>query len=657
MSDIRTITLPNGVTYNIKDDMVRNQLVAEDATVNDALSYVNYGYDIPFELAETPDGSWNRITGIKRDGQLVTLNKSTTSSTNIFIRLDGEVQFAGSTSQMAGLTNGFTLKAGHQYCATATFLSGTVSQQTGDWTYPYVRVGKIGVSSAISSTVEDVKKQKQKTTFIAEDNCTYYMGLYLAKNGWVFNNAKILVTLEDLDEGKVALKENCGGYIEIKQNYVTKTYWDVSGTTAVRTTTTVSSWITLDPIIVKPGQKFMVTAIQGNTDKTRIWTVTDESFNILTKANGHKSSSESYTEEFSVPTNGKYLLINTYGLDTESIKKYYTAWSLATEKLLENKTVAIIGDSISTNGNDGPDANVPEITITEADIGVELSAYPTYNDVQNGLTIGGNTFTSSDIGYERTFTPVAEDVGKSIGLSDNYNDNDVPVWWEIAKEELGFEAIPVCYKAASITSHNDHELERTGSYAWHPSQIRKCGIRIPGTMTRIAPDMIIIYRGITDFSRNKYAVLTNDYFSGYDWNYPTSDVLSGTGAGDPNATFGYLEGLALTIKKLREAYPRAKIFLCTLNVFKRISYDHFPTNNGINSLPEYNDAIRKAANFFGCGLIEFDKDGITFENCYSEGYLTDSPTIPSFPSIKGHYVMGQKAITDIKAQYNKDIVY
>ena len=88
--------------------------------------------------------------------------------------------------------------------------------------------------------------------------------------------------------------------------------------------------------------------------------------------------------------------------------------------------------------------------------------------------------------------------------------------------------------------------------------------------------------------------------------------------------------------------------LCTLNVFKRVNYSHFPTNNGLNTLPEYNNAIREAANFFGCGLIEFDKDGITFENCYSEGYITDSSTTPTNPSDKGHYLMGKKAIADIK---------
>ena len=66
---------------------------------------------------------------------------------------------------------------------------------------------------------------------------------------------------------------------------------------------------------------------------------------------------------------------------------------------------------------------------------------------------------------------------------------------------------------------------------------------------------------------------------------------------------------------------------------------------------EYNRAIREAAEYLGCGLIEFDKDGITFENCYSEGFITDSATIPTHPNDKGHRVMGKRAVLDLTRQY------
>ncbi len=314
-------------------------------------------------------------------------------------------------------------------------------------------------------------------------------------------------------------------------------------------------------------------------------------------------------------------------------------------RILDGHTIAVIGDSISTNGNSGVDHNVPELQILAQDVGVALSAYLTYYDVAAGLELGGHKFTESEIGTEVTFTPTSDDIGKSIGLPNNYNDNSVKTWWEIVAETLGGEFIPVCWSGSSVTSHEAASQTRKCSYAWHDSQIRKCGKRSPGSLNRTSPDMIIIYRGTNDMTHEPYTKLTEDYFSGVDYSYPSDDKLS-------DGSYGYKEGLVLTISKLRKAYPNAQIVLCTLNVFKRVNYSKYPTNNGINTLPEYNNAIREVANYLGCGLIEFDKDGITFENCYSEGYIADSSTIPTHPSNKGHLKMGKKAVADLLAQYS-----
>ena len=91
----------------------------------------------------------------------------------------------------------------------------------------------------------------------------------------------------------------------------------------------------------------------------------------------------------------------------------------------------------------------------------------------------------------------------------------------------------------------------------------------------------------------------------------------------------------------------ADVYLCTLNIFKRIEYNHFPTRNGTNTLPEFNNAIREVSNQMGCGLIEFDKDGITFENCYPT-YISDSSTEPTHPNPSGHDKMAVKAEINIK---------
>lgn len=311
---------------------------------------------------------------------------------------------------------------------------------------------------------------------------------------------------------------------------------------------------------------------------------------------------------------------------------------------LKGKVIAVIADSISTQQN----KNAVEITISEYDIGVELSAYPTIYDVQKGLTIGGHVFTSDEIGTEVSFTPTSEDVGKVIGLPLNYNTSVDKTWWEIVEEVFECTVIPVCWSGSSVSSHESNSNNHKCSYAWHESQIRKLGTRIKGSMERVSPDIVIIYRGCNDMTHAPYSKLTNGYFDSVDWQYPTSDVVDGG--------YGFKEAMSLTIKAIRETYPNAQIMLATQNVFKRVNYSHFPTNNGLYTLPQLNKAIREVANFFGCQTINFDKDGITFENCYTEGYITDSSTTPTHPSTKGHYVMGLQAVKDLTNNCNLNSV-
>lgn len=319
---------------------------------------------------------------------------------------------------------------------------------------------------------------------------------------------------------------------------------------------------------------------------------------------------------------------------------------------IRGKRVAIFGDSISTHGDPGtgPMANAPEIEITEQDVGVELCAYVTFYDVKAGLEIAGRKFTEADIGREVTFVPTKSDVGKVIGIPNNYYKNEVPVWWTVAAEKLGFTPIVACWSGCSITSHEKADPIRFCSWGWHPSEIRKCGVRVPGTMKREAPDAIIIYRCTNDFSHPPYTRLTEGYFENPEFSYPKDDYL-GTDPKDGSPIYGFLEGLVITVQKLRETYPNAQIFICTPNVFKRVIFDRYPTRNGFNTLPQYARAIRQAADFLGCGVIDFAKDGITFENCYSEGYITDSEVKPTHPGPKGHARMAKQAILDLSRQW------
>ena len=320
---------------------------------------------------------------------------------------------------------------------------------------------------------------------------------------------------------------------------------------------------------------------------------------------------------------------------------------------LYGKKIAVIGDSISTiNGN-----NTPYFTIMDIDVGNEIQSYISYVDVYGtdtsenptplGTTIGGVTLTANMIGTLQTFTPVAGDVGKMLGQAYNYNAASTKVWSEVLCEKAGATLLAnASFSGASMCSGQSGIW--TFSHAFSPMTIGRCRVR-DEEGNYVNPDVIIIYRGTNDLSHNQgdtgYSRLDEyDFIPASNGNsYPETDTYDDSGT----TVYGFRRAYYKTIQALRAAYPGAIIYCCTLNVFKRVYYSSFPTRNNLYTLPQMNDCIRDIANVMGCGVIEFDKDGITFENCYSEGYITDSSDHPTHPNSKGHAVMAKKAFADI----------
>ena len=170
-------------------------------------------------------------------------------------------------------------------------------------------------------------------------------------------------------------------------------------------------------------------------------------------------------------------------------------------------------------------------------------------------------------------------------------------------------------------------------------------------MERTAPDVIIISRGGNDFTHasaevtpGDYAWITDGYFDKVNWIYPDDDIIK---EGEHAGRYGLLEALSVTIKKLRAAYPFTPIVLCDGLPYKRVNRSHFPVNNGQNNAPQFNKAIKEAADFFGCQLIPQSKVSITFENMYPT-YIDDSSSSPTHPNEKGHEIWGKFAIDYLK---------
>ena len=390
--------------------------------------------------------------------------------------------------------------------------------------------------------------------------------------------------------------------------------------------------------------------LSAESDKYDLQLADNNGYAIVRFENGHVKT-KNFDSETDIPcregkeTNSDLELSDNNGysivrFENGHIKtKYFNSAEAGTaKKVLQGKKVSILGDSIST----AQDNNAVQYTILASDIsnGRTLSAYPTYYDI--GKTIGGTQITSSMVGVLTNFTPVSGDEGKTIGQPLNYNTLlSNQLWWGILAAQTGATILQnVSWSGASMSSHEGNTNIYKTSYAWHDAQIAKLASR-DANGNIITPDVVIVYRGTNDLSHSPYSKLTD--FGAANTSIPNNDSVDGG--------YGFKEAYALTIKKIRETYPNAEIICCTLNVFKRINYSEFPTNNGTNTLPQFNNAIREVANQMGCHVIEFDKDGITFENCYP-AYISDSATIPTHPNATGHEKMAKCAIATINEIYN-----
>lgn len=315
---------------------------------------------------------------------------------------------------------------------------------------------------------------------------------------------------------------------------------------------------------------------------------------------------------------------------------------------LYGKRIAVLGDSISTVAN----CNTPFWHILPIDVGHEIHSYVTWFDIYKdldrsigitGKTIGGVLLDESMVGRYMSFIPLSEDVGKTVGDVRNYNAPETYVWHQRMCDYSGAALLAnASWSGSTIVDARDARgIPFTNTHAWSDYTIGRCHIR-DEEGKYIDPDVIIIERGTNDFTffnYNPYPKLSiNDVRidNGINWE---DDKVDGVA--------NYLAGYYLTIKKLRAAYPMAQIVCCTVNCVRRSNATEFPTRNPAFTLPELNDAIRKVATTMGCDVINFDRTGITVENCYPT-YIDDSLEMATHPNNNGHELMARRALADIR---------
>lgn len=325
---------------------------------------------------------------------------------------------------------------------------------------------------------------------------------------------------------------------------------------------------------------------------------------------------------------------------------WYNLYQLVNDKVsasdFNGKKYSVMGDSIGTD-NDG---DTPLFTITANDVGQQITSWITWYDYNNSRndspsgttkTIGGVAITLEMVGTQQTFTPVADDIGKTLGTPRySYNGSaGVVPWWKILGERLGmvFDS-SASWNGNSYTSHEENDNLRKIGYGWHPLQIARLANRDENG-NRIAPDIVFLCRGTNDATHTPFAKITT-FGDGND-QIPDNDIVNGS-------DYGFKEALAKTVSLIQNTYPDAKIYICTLSPFRRLGDNTFPMNNTYYTMQAYNKAVKEIAEYMGCNVIDFSKCW-TFYNCVSGGFVNSSDF--THPVQKGHNAMCEQAVKDM----------
>lgn len=208
---------------------------------------------------------------------------------------------------------------------------------------------------------------------------------------------------------------------------------------------------------------------------------------------------------------------------------------------------------------------------------------------------------------------------------ENWNGNVNDTYWKKAINELELVLGSNCSWSGSVCCGNglDNVSAQSGC-----SDKRISDLGLGGT-----PDIILVYIGINDFA------------SGYDLgDYSSNDDTPSNGLKKL-----YSEALSLTLGKIINSYPMARVFVGTLMPASTIK-STFPTGrqdgSGVyHTLSDWNSVIVDLASGYGCEVVDFSTCGITYGNL-------NSVTFEGLhPNVLGHSMMANKFIKTLITKF------
>ena len=259
-------------------------------------------------------------------------------------------------------------------------------------------------------------------------------------------------------------------------------------------------------------------------------------------------------------------------------------WVNLTSKF-KDKKFAIVGDSISTyNG-----------WLPSSKSGYSGSTYATYYP-----HAGGDVQSAAQIWWYKLLV--------KLGIT--------PLKWSNINV-VSWSGSTVCGDSTSITNAKPA-----------CSNKRIADIGLDG----FTPDIIIVFISCNDWGLD-YALGT--------WH--VSDAIP-TEGNINQARAAY----ALMLHKIHTAYPKARVFCCTiLDDIKRDRESGWPSNNnnGVTT-HQWNQNIKEIAEAFGCDIIDMHACGINYQNIAS--LVVDEGL---HPNDEGHTMMAEKVFAELIAKY------
>lgn len=229
-------------------------------------------------------------------------------------------------------------------------------------------------------------------------------------------------------------------------------------------------------------------------------------------------------------------------------------------------------------------------------------------------------------------------IGDSISTMDMYIPGDYKTfypykdvwelkdtWWKMVIDATGMKLLKNCSWSTSKVTGDSTSL--TSGYV-ATSYKRIADLSSKG----VKPDIIIVYIGTNDFGKG--APLG-------EWIYDRYDLV------DKSYVYNFDEAYALMLKKIKDTYPNAEVFCCTLcpmAAFGVLPYTYI--NKKGTSLDEYNYAIRNIARIYGYKVFDLYSCGFGTDNF--DKYMADGK---AHPNIAGMKVIKNKILKELDKYY------